>query len=447
MTAYAELMPLIGYWALVKCRRIKDRQMKIFREGEYINKYFGICYERLRKKIAEYSYIQLKDFSDEEIKSFAQLGEIEEVILDFDNQKYETEFGKMQEYSGFRNYNGNREYYLIDALNVIANIQILQGRDYIRYKPREEIYFIGGTETEVTLRQEGSQLYFYFTMQFPSDEMKKLSSTQQKWEVDKKYKENIYTIQQRMEALNKEIKVYNSSLFEFVKNEIKKKVDSDSLLAGFSSAIGVQLISKQENKENGNRISIVPKKFEPHLPEIKTFNGYYFDKQNYYLILKIIREHIKATEILPKPVQKLSDEELIRDTILWALNENFIVATGETFRAAGKTDISVNFEDRSAFIAECKIWRGGSTFDSALTQLYSYLTWRDCKVALLFFNLEYRDFGLLLDKIEEQISNHKNFISKTKKANNEWECVFRKEADYSENLTLNIFVADYCLRK
>lgn len=421
--------------------------MKIFREGEHIDKYFRVGYDKLRKKIAEYSFIQLKDFSDEEIKAVAQIGEIEEVILDFDNPKYETELGKMQEYSGFRNYNGNREYYTIEALNVIANIQILQGRDCIGYKPRREIYFIGGTETEVTLRQEGDKLYFYFTMQFPADEMKKLSPAQQKHEVDNMYKKNIYTIQQRMEAINEEIKVYNSSLFEFVKREINKKVESDSLLAGFSSAIGVQLISKQENKENGNRISIVPKKIEPHLPDIKTYNGYYFDKQNYYLILKTIREHIKATEILPKPVQKLSDEELIRDTILWALNENFIVATGETFRAAGKTDISVNFEDRSAFIAECKIWRGSSTFDSALTQLYGYLTWRDCKVALLFFNLDYKDFGLLLAKIEKQINNHKNFISKTKKADNEWECVFRKESDCSENLTLNIFVADYCLRK
>lgn len=421
--------------------------MKIFREGEHINKYFGECYDKLRKEIAEYSYIQLKDFSDEEVEALAQLGKMEEVILDFENPKYETEFGKTQEYSGFRNHNGNREYYWVETLNVKANIQILQGRNYIRYKPREEIYFLGGNEQEVVLRQEGNQYYIYFTMQFASDEMKKLTSTQQKREVDKKYKENIYTIQKRMEALNKEIESYNSSLVGFVKSEIKKKVDSDSLLAGFSDAIGVQLISKQENKENGNRISIIPKKLEMTLPDKKVYNGYYFDKQNYYLILKTIREHIKATEILPKPIQKLSDEELIRDTILWALNENFIVATGETFRAAGKTDISVNFEDRSAFIAECKVWRGGATFDNALSQLYSYLTWRDCKVALLFFNLEYRDFGLLLDKIEKQISSHNNYISKTKKSDNEWECVFRKESDYSENLTLNIFIADYCLRK
>lgn len=417
--------------------------MRLFKDGESINKYFEMCYGRLRKEISEYSYIQLKDFSDDEIKSIALSGEIEELIIDFENPTYKTQLGKKQVSNGFN----IQEHYWAETLDVTAQIQVLQGFEFTKYRPRTEIFFIGGKEIDVILKQERNENYVCFTMQFLSDDMKQLTAVQQKYEVNKKYKEQIYTIQSRMAALNKEIKDYNLSLFEFVKNEIKKKVDSDSLLAGFSNAIGVQLVAKQESKENGNRISIIPKKLEITMPDKKSYNGYYFDKQNYYIILKTIREHIKATEILPKPIQKLSDEELIRDTILWALNENFIVATGETFRAAGKTDISVNFEDRSAFIAECKIWRGGSTFDSAISQLYGYLTWRDCKVALLFFNLENKDFGLLLNNVEKQITSHKNYISKIKKADNEWECVFKKETDYSENLTLNIFVADYCLRK
>lgn len=417
--------------------------MRLFKDGESINKYFGVCYNKLREKISEYSYIQLKDFSDDEITAIADFGNINEVIIDFDNPIYETQLGKKQVNSGFN----LRDYYWVETLDVLVSVKILQGAENIKFRPRAEIFFLGSTETDVTLKNEYSPSCFSFTMQFIADEMKQLTQKQQKMVVDKSYKEHIYCIKSRLDALNKEIKEYNSSLFKFVKNEIEKKIDSDSLLAGFSNAIGVQLVTKQEGKENGNRVNIIPKKLEITLPDKKIYNGYYFDKQNYYLILKTIREHIKITEILPKPIQKLSDEEMIRDTILWALNENFIVATGETFRAAGKTDISVNFEDRSAFIAECKIWRGGATFDSALAQLYSYLTWRDCKVALLFFNLENKDFGQLLSNIENHIINHKNYISKTKKSDNEWECVFRKETDNSENLTLNIFVADYCFRK
>lgn len=421
--------------------------MILFRDGERINKYFGFLYDELRKTISEYNYIQLKEFSEDEIKAVAQSVEIEEIIIDFKNPIYKTQLGKKQVYNGFMNHHGQRESYWAETLDVIAEIQILQGIEFTKYKPRTDIIFMSGNEMDVTLGQQGDRYYFSFIMQFLSSEMKELNSTQQRRIVDKEFAEQIYTTQTRMEALNKEIKEFNISLIEFVKDEIKRKIESDSLLAGFSEAIGVNLIAKQEEKKGGNRISILPKKIETMLPNKKVYNGYYFDKENYVLLLKTIREHIKATENLPKPIQELSDEELIRDTFLWALNENFIVATGETFRAAGKTDICVNFEDRSAFIAECKIWRGNSTFISALNQLYSYLTWRDCKIALMFFNLENKNFGLLLNNIEKLITTHKNFVSKSKKAENEWECVFKKETDYTETLTLNIFVADYCLRK
>jgi hypothetical protein len=53
------------------------------------------------------------------------------------------------------------------------------------------------------------------------------------------------------------------------------------------------------------------------------------------------------------------------------------------FNAAGKTDILIRAEDRSVFIAECKIWKGPATIRDALGQLLSYLSWRDTKAALL----------------------------------------------------------------
>lgn len=279
--------------------------MRLFRDGESINKHFGLLYEKLRKTISEYSYIQLKDFSEDDIKAIAQFGEIDELIVDFENPAYTTQLGKKQVYDGFRKYNGQRESYWAETLDVTAKIQILQGIEYTKYKPRKEIIFVSGNETDVTLGQDDDKYYISFIMQFLSSEMKQLTSAQQKWKVNKVYREQIYTIQSRMVALNEEIKEFNLSLFEFVKNEIKKKVDSDSLLAGFSEAIGVQLVAKQENKKGGQRISILPKKLETALPDKKVYNGYYFDKQNYYLLLKVLREHLKATEILPKPIQKI----------------------------------------------------------------------------------------------------------------------------------------------
>jgi len=37
-------------------------------------------------------------------------------------------------------------------------------------------------------------------------------------------------------------------------------------------------------------------------------------------------------------------------------------ATGETFNAAGKTDILIRVEDRNVFIGECKWWSGAAGF-------------------------------------------------------------------------------------
>ena len=52
---------------------------------------------------------------------------------------------------------------------------------------------------------------------------------------------------------------------------------------------------------------------------------------------------------------------------------------------AGKTYILIRAGDRNVFIAENKIWKSPKTIRDALTQLLSYLVWRDTKAALLLF--------------------------------------------------------------
>ena len=51
-----------------------------------------------------------------------------------------------------------------------------------------------------------------------------------------------------------------------------------------------------------------------------------------------------------------NQEEELRDILLAALNTHYESATGETFRKIGKTDIQIEFENKAAFIGECKIW-------------------------------------------------------------------------------------------
>jgi hypothetical protein len=107
---------------------------------------------------------------------------------------------------------------------------------------------------------------------------------------------------------------------------------------------------------------------------------------DYQHILKVMEGMTQTMERNPSTFAKL-DEEALRDMYLVPLNGHFEgAATGETFNAAGKTDIIIRVEDRNIFIGECKIWRGPKYLNEAIDQLLSYLTWRDTKTAIIIFN-------------------------------------------------------------
>jgi hypothetical protein len=105
----------------------------------------------------------------------------------------------------------------------------------------------------------------------------------------------------------------------------------------------------------------------------------------YQHVLRLIRSMGQAMERTPKIYGHHSEEHL-RDQLLAMLNATYEgQATGETFNAAGKTDITVRFENRNVFIGECKWWGGQVALASALEQLFGYSTWRDTKLALVVF--------------------------------------------------------------
>src|SRR5262249_10958172 len=95
--------------------------------------------------------------------------------------------------------------------------------------------------------------------------------------------------------------------------------------------------------------------------------------------LKVMGDMALMMERSPRTFAKLEEEE-IRDHFLLQLNGHYEgSATGETFNAAGKTDILVREGNRNLFIGECKIWHGSNKFAEAIDQLLGYLTWRDTK--------------------------------------------------------------------
>jgi len=165
-------------------------------------------------------------------------------------------------------------------------------------------------------------------------------------------------------------------------------------------------------------------------------------------ILGVIRHEGRTFEATPETFLNLDEGEL-RNIIMAHLNGHYEGdATGETFRRSGKTDIRIENQERAAFVAECKVWHGASEFPGALDQLLGYLTWRDCKTALIFFNKQNAGFKQIQDQISGLLNGHlqyQKFIPCN--IHGEWRCVFRSMDDPERKVIVHTFVFNLFVKK
>lgn len=167
---------------------------------------------------------------------------------------------------------------------------------------------------------------------------------------------------------------------------------------------------------------------------------------DYEKILSVIRHEGRTFETTPKTFAK-HDEEELRDIILAHLNGHFEgVATGETFRRKGKTDICIEDKERSAFIGECKVWNGAGEIGKALEQLLSYLTWRDSKAALVVFNTSVARFSELPERMRQAVVEHRFFVSEANVGKpGEYRFVMRSAEDDGRRVKVHVFLFNlYC---
>jgi hypothetical protein len=157
----------------------------------------------------------------------------------------------------------------------------------------------------------------------------------------------------------------------------------------------------------------------------------------YEQALEVLRNARNALERNPSMTTKLNEEK-IRDLLLVPLNAQFEgAAVGEVFNAAGKTDILIRAGDRNLFIAECKIWKSPKTIPDALTQLLSYLVWRDTKAALLLF-IRSGETTAIIDKAVAEIKKHPNFkrVHGTVAAGERYDFVLHANGDPNQEIRL-----------
>jgi hypothetical protein len=171
------------------------------------------------------------------------------------------------------------------------------------------------------------------------------------------------------------------------------------------------------------------------------------DDPEYENILTIIRHEGRTFEATPK-TYSVHDEEELRDIILAHLNGHYKGdASGETFRRAGKTDLRIEAESRAAFVAECKVWKGSQIIHESIDQLLRYLTWRDCKGALVIFNKHVAGFSDILDKARPILESHPRYMKTVSGDSDtgEWRIVVRSKDDDARLIHVHVFMFNlYC---
>ena len=137
------------------------------------------------------------------------------------------------------------------------------------------------------------------------------------------------------------------------------------------------------------------------------------------------------------------DEPALRDDLIAVLNTHYPGdVTGETFNRGGKTDILVRVEDANVFIGECKWWGGRKQLrDDDLPQLLGYRTWRDSKLALIYF-CDRKDIHGVRDSVKAELAEAATFVRWTAAVGDELRCELHESENVDKRMTLAVEFVD-----
>jgi hypothetical protein len=305
-----------------------------------------------------------------------------------------------------------------------SDLWVMQPSTYTHNPPR------GSVEPNRRNDQEGvlKIRLEYYQQEFQSDK------------VNQEIEKAITSIEQFLEWIKRDIEAHNKQL----KNEISRLVSHRRERLGTIQEVAKTLnipIKKREGAPDATPLPIHRKQIKPLASKEQQEPSYGISEEDYQAILKIVRHEGATYERTPKTYAMHNEEEL-RDILLAHLNGHFEgQASGETFRKKGKTDIAIEFENRAAFIAECKVWHGEKLLLEAVNQLLGYLTWRDVKTALVIYNKEVAGFKGIQEKLPEIFQAHPNFISiEPTNGGGEWRLRLRSEDDEERYILVHIFL-------
>ncbi len=244
--------------------------------------------------------------------------------------------------------------------------------------------------------------------------------------------------------VNGEVNAFNNNLRKYALQCLEERKKRAASLSLISQMLEIPL-ERSDTAPNINPIPLERIVRTPvKKPDAKPLpNEYAIRDIDYENINNIILSCGTAMENTARTHTK-NDEEELRDFLLATLNTHYKNASGETFRKTGKTDIKIEFENKAAFIGECKVWHGMKVFEQAIQQVLSYSTWRDSKISVIIFNKENQSFNGILEKIGAWVKDNVKSCKHT--SANVWDCIYYR-TDTNVEIRLNILVFDMYVDK
>lgn len=336
---------------------------------------------------------------------------------------------------------------MIPAEDFPYSFNVYRGKKYSKPVIQYHIPFIG---EELWLRSRATR----FLMWYPQVIIKNkeiimeyvLFSDSYVEDINRGYAHELSNFKTQLQYINEDIDVFKNNFFDNIKSIFKKRkaelLKTNNLLQMFNVPV-----KKNDNVSETFSIPVTSQRkqiiCEPVFDRnsiIKNAPEGRLDDTTYHQILKIIDDMGKEFERLPS-LYRNKDEETLRDHILMLLQPNFKGSvTGETFNKKGKTDILLRYENNNVFVGECKFWKGKSVYLDTISQLLSYLTWRDSKVAVIIF-VKQQNIMDILNKIEAHTPEHSNYISKEVKTHESlFNYIFHLNGDKERKVKMAVMV-------
>jgi hypothetical protein len=352
-------------------------------------------------------------------------------IFEEDFSKRSIKQGKIQKYIDpfFRDYS-DREYVEVDG--VIAEFYFPYTGESDLFKCRASTFSMG-VYPEITVNKT--------TVSFRIERsLSEMNNAKAKDSLLGSLEQALKEIRDGLSYANNDVTAFNNSLRQQAMKWLEEKKTKVEAYFSIATMLEVPI----EKKEYAQTHIPLKRNIVPVAKHYESSNYYGISDRDYKDVLDSIKHTGSTYERTPSSYKTLHEEDL-RNTLLAALNATYKGdATGEAFRNKGKTDICIERENRAAFVAECKMWTGQKEVGKAIDQLDGYLTWRDCKTALIYF-VRRKDFLKTLEFAEAALRAFDGMRNVTALDKNEFECLFLSKANPGQQIKMRVMLFNlYC---